>query len=143
MKAVRKAVSRLPESLVGGVDAKSSDSLPLKALIALDALSRGSATTSLLTLLAQQILISEQLCAAGYEDSKVELVRKAYIALVHVYSDASPDGGVGLGAADYEALREALIVYDTQLSSAPRCRVRDAELATVARLIRRLAKTAN
>lgn len=36
--------------------------------------------------------------------------------------------------AEYHALRAALDVYDTQLHTAPRARVRDAQLALVNRL---------
>ncbi|MFM0140428.1 hypothetical protein [Caballeronia grimmiae] len=139
---VKKPISRLLGSLMGGVNESSPAPLLLKSLIALDALHRGKATTSLLTLLAQQLLVAEELCAAGYQSSHSALLREAHSALIRVYSQATSKSDLKASGDNYEALRDALIVYDVQLNSAPRARIRDAEIAALSRLIRHLEETA-
>ncbi|MDR5784404.1 hypothetical protein QCE63_33825 [Caballeronia sp. LZ065] len=94
----------------------------------------------MLTLLAQQLLISEELCVAGYERARLESVREGLAALVRVDVRVTSNSHCILAGADYEVLREALVIYDVQLRTARPARVRDAQLATVSRLQDRLHK---
>ena len=112
--------------------------LLLNSLIALDALHRGKATKGLLTLLGQQLLMSEALCLAGYEQACLQPVREGHAALVSVDWEAASKSAPCATGAEYQALREALIIYDVQLQSAPRADVEDAQLATLSRLVRHL-----
>lgn len=115
-----KPVSRLVESLVLRAEVGRSAPLLLKALIALDALRRGKATTTLLTSLAQQLHIAEALCVAGYGSSQVESNPGAYAAVVRVYSKADLNCGVEAADAEYEALRDALVIPRSVAKRPPR-----------------------
>ena len=134
-KPVTKTISPLLGSIALANGVRGSNPLLLKSLIALDALHRGHATTNLLTLLGQQLLISEELCLAGYERAHLKSVRDAHAVLVKVDGDAVSKHHWKAVGAEYEALREALAVYDVQLRRAPRAQVRDAQLATMNRLL--------
>ncbi|WP_157696306.1 hypothetical protein [Caballeronia temeraria] len=139
-KPVRKSVSPLLASLVQAGDSSIANSLMLRSWIALDALHRGAATANQLTLLAQQLLISEELCLSGYQKSRLQSVRKAHAALVQLDWNTQPNSDCKAPAIEYEALREALVVYDAQLRSAPRAQVRAAESMTISRLLDHKAK---
>jgi hypothetical protein len=115
-------------------EASSPNPHLLRSLLALDALHRGKGTTHLLTLLAQQLLVSEELCLAGYQRAQLGAVQEAHAALVKLDREVPGNDGLKAAGAEYEALRIALVVYDAQLRSATRTQVRDAQLATARRL---------
>ncbi|WP_143749288.1 hypothetical protein [Caballeronia arvi] len=133
-KPLRRSIPPLLGSLLRAGASSKANPLSLKSWIALDALHRGCGTSSLLTLLCQQLLISEELCFAGYQTARLASVREARAALVRLDWDAKSRIDWKAAGSDYEALRDALLVYDAQLQSAPGVQVRDAQLATVTRL---------
>ncbi|KWU26394.1 hypothetical protein AS149_25740 [Burkholderia cenocepacia] len=102
--------------------------LLLKALIALDALQQGKGTRGLFTVLGRQLVVSENLCAAGYLQDMRKTVRQAHAALVRVDWDARPNDEWRASGEDYEALRAAVLVFDEQLLLAPREEILAAEL---------------
>ncbi|WP_152979218.1 hypothetical protein [Caballeronia cordobensis] len=137
----RKPRSRSISPLLGSllqVGDSTADPLALKSWIALDALHRGRGSSNLLTSLCQQLLLSEELCLAGYQKARLSSVREAHAALVRLDWDAKSGIDWKAVGTDYDALRDALFVYDEQLRSAPRTRVRRAQLATASRLLEHL-----
>ncbi|WP_143756917.1 hypothetical protein [Caballeronia glebae] len=139
-KKVRPSISPLLGSLMQAAKAGSSNPLLLRSLVALDALHRGKGTTALLTLLAQQLLISEELCLSGYQSARLGAVQDAHAALVRLDREVALNGDWKAAGAQYEALRKAFVVYDAQLRSAPRTRVHDAQLTTTGRLLDHLVR---
>ncbi|MDR5747836.1 hypothetical protein QCE73_32105 [Caballeronia sp. LZ029] len=133
-------MSPLLGTLLQAGDANSANLLALKSWIALDALYRGRGTGTLLTLLCQQLLVSEELCIAGFQKARLASIREAHAALVRLDGDAKSNIDCEATGADYESLRDALVVYDAQLRSAPRLLVRDAQLATANRLFKHLSQ---
>ncbi|WP_238212880.1 hypothetical protein [Caballeronia novacaledonica] len=89
-------------------------------------------------MLGQQLLIAEELCLAGYAKEQLPSVRRAHAALVQLDWTATPQSDSKAEQAEYEPLREALIIYDVQLRSAPRAQVREAQLAILGRLNKHL-----
>lgn len=62
-------------------------------------------------------------------------MREPHAALVKLDWDAASMDRWQATEAEYVTLRDALVVYDDQLGSAPRAQVRDAQLATMNRLV--------
>lgn len=134
-KIARRSVSPLLSSLLRAGDTDSTNPISLKSWIALDALHRGRATDSLLTLLCQQLLISEELCKAGYLEARLTCIREAYAALVRLNKSANSNSELRAVGADYEALCHALVIYDAQLLGASCNHVREAQLVMASRLL--------
>jgi hypothetical protein len=131
----RKAIP----SLVGALMAKSAsftdlDNISLRALVALDAFHRGKGSIGLLALLGRHLVVCENLCESGFETENLRAVREAHAALVRVDWDAQNSAEWKAAGVDYEALREALAIYDRQLQRAPRGVVQRAQISMVAKL---------
>jgi hypothetical protein len=126
-------------SLIGSLLAKTAvfselDNISLRALVALDAFHRGKGTIGLLALLGRHLVVCENLCEAGFEKESLRTVREAHAALVRVDWDAQNSAEWKAAGVDYEALREALSIYDRQLQRAPRGVVQQAQISMVAKL---------
>jgi hypothetical protein len=140
----RKTSTRTPSrkaipSLVGALMAKSAsftdlDNISLRALVALDAFHRGKGSIGLLALLGRHLVVCENLCEAGFEPERLRDVREAHAALVRLDWDAQNSAEWKATGVDYEALREALAIYDRQLHLAPRGVVQQAQISMVAKL---------
>jgi hypothetical protein len=140
----RKMSTRTPSrkaipSLVGALMAKSAsftdlDNISLRALVALDAFHRGKGSIGLLALLGRHLVVCENLCEAGFEKESLRAVREAHAALVRVDWDAQNSAEWKAAGVDYEALREALSIYDRQLQHTPRSIVQHAQISMVAKL---------
>ncbi|KVP75089.1 hypothetical protein WJ93_06650 [Burkholderia ubonensis] len=135
---VRKAIPSLLGTLIKPAGLSDTDMLHLKALVALDALYRGNGTSELLTVLGQNLIVSETLCGAGYVKEGLKAVREGHAALVRVDLEAKEKNQWQAAGRDYECLRDALQVYGTQLGAAPRAEVRKAQIAMVEVLTRHL-----
>ena len=133
--------------------------LLLQPYVALDVLCRGKGSSGIITILGQHLIISEQLCRAGFEPAQLGPIRQGHAALVRIDGQAKEDGRAGFEPAqlgpirqghaalvridgqakedgswiaagnDYEALRDALQVYDRQLTNAPATEIRMAHTA--------------
>jgi hypothetical protein len=121
-KPVRKALSPLLGKLMA-VEAEPNPLL-LKPYVALDALYRGKGSSGVVMMLGQHLIISEQLCLAGFERTQLGPVRQAHAALVRIDGHAKVGGAWVAVEQDYEALRNALQVYERQLRIAPPMEVR-------------------
>ena len=80
------------------------------------------------------MIISEQLCLAGFERAQLVPVRQAHAALVRIDGHANVNGAWIAVGQDYEALRNALQVYERQLRIAPPMEVRMAQTVMVTTL---------
>ncbi|TCG06701.1 hypothetical protein BZM27_24440 [Paraburkholderia steynii] len=131
-KRVRKAVS----PLLGKLMAAEAEPNPLllKPYVALDALYRGRGSSGAVTMLGQHLIISEQLCLAGFERAQLGPVRQAHAALVRIDGHAKVGDTWIAEGQDYEALRNALQVYERQLRIAPPTEVRIAQTVMVTML---------
>jgi hypothetical protein len=126
--AVRKAIPRLLLGTLASEDPSAgANPLLLRVYIALDALQRGKGSNSLFLSLGQHLVIAEQLCRAGFEPDALTTLRRAHAALVRVDWDARSTGEWKADVDEYEALREAILVYEVQLRRAPREAVRLAQ----------------
>ncbi|WP_157641823.1 hypothetical protein [Burkholderia ubonensis] len=132
----RKVIPSLLGALAKPAGLSDTDKLLLRALIALDSLHRGNGTPELVTALGHNLIVSENLCAAGYEKDKLKAVREGHAALVRVDLAAQESKRWQAATGDYESLRDAVQVYDKQLRTAPRAEVRQAQLAMVDVLVR-------
>ncbi|MPW23031.1 hypothetical protein GCT13_41215 [Paraburkholderia sp. CNPSo 3157] len=92
----------------------------LKAFSTLDALHRGKGNRGVFAVLGQQLIVSERLCLAGYQQDELDTVRHAHAAMVRVDWDARDTGQWKIADTDYEAVRAALAVYEHQLTVVPR-----------------------
>ncbi|RQR65435.1 hypothetical protein DIE18_03000 [Burkholderia sp. Bp9125] len=116
--------------------------LLLQPYVALDVLCRGKGTSGVVTILGQHLIISEQLCRAGFERAQLGPIRQGHAALVRIDGQAKENGSWRAEGQNYEALRDALLVYDRQLSNAPATEVRMAHTAMSAMLDSRRQKLA-
>lgn len=116
--------------------------LLLQPYVALDVLYRGKGTSGVVTILGQHLIISEQLCRAGFEQAQLGPVRQGHAALVRIDGQAKEDGTWVAAGPDYEALRDALQVYDRQLRMAPATDIRMAHTAMANMLNSRRQKLA-
>lgn len=129
-KHVRTTISPLLGALTRTARAEAgANPLLLKAFVALDALYREKGTRGAFTVLGQQLVISERLCAAGYEAQHLRTVREAHAAMVRVDHDSHTNGVWKIAREEYAAVCDALGVYEKQLFSAPRETVVEATLA--------------
>lgn len=112
-----------------GTDGRSV--LLLKAFAALDAMHKGKGTRGVFASIGQQLIICDELCTAGFEKDERKTVREAHAALVRADWDARSTGVWSLTDTDYEAVRQAVLVYETQLRIAPHVDVLEAELRMV------------
>ena len=128
-KPVRKTVS----PLLGKLMAAEAEPNPLllKPYVALDALYRGKGSSGVVTMLGQHLIMSEQLCLAGFEQAQLAPVRQGHAALVRIDGHAKAGGAWIAEGQDYEALRHALQVYERQLRVAPSMQVRTAQTVMV------------
>jgi hypothetical protein len=143
----RKTSARSPArkaipSLVGKLVAKTAvfsdlDNISLRAYIALDAFYRGKGSAGLLALIGRHLVVSENLCQAGYGADGLRTVREAHASLVRVDWDAQSGQEWRASGVDYEALRSAFVVYDEQLRIAPRNVVQHAQIQMVTMLTSR------
>ena len=124
---VRKTVTPLLRKLMA-VEAEPN-LLLLQPYVALDVLFRGKGSPGVVTILGQHLIISEQLCRAGFEAARLGPIRQGHAALVRIDGQAKEDGSWSAEGRDYEALRDALQVYDRQLSCAPAAEIRMAHTA--------------
>jgi hypothetical protein len=70
----------------------ATTSLLLKAFSTLDALHRGKGNQGVFAVLGQQLIVSERLCLAGYQQDELGTVRQAHAAMVRVDWDARSSG---------------------------------------------------
>jgi hypothetical protein len=140
--SARSSARKAVPSLVGKLVAKTAifsdlDNISLRALIALDAFHRGKGSAGLLALMGRHLVVSENLCQAGYAPDSLRTVREAHASLVRVDWDAQSGQGWKAEGVDYEALRRAFAVYDEQLRTAPRNVVQHAQILMVTMLTTR------
>jgi hypothetical protein len=133
---VRKTISPLLSALSRSSPTGDANPLLLKAFIALDALAQGKGSRGLFAILGQQLVVSENLCAAGYAKESLRTVREAHAALVRVEWDARANDEWHAKGDDYVALRAAVAVLEAQLLMAPRLEILAAELAMTRTLMR-------
>lgn len=100
----------------------------------LDVLYRGRGSSGVVTILGQHLIISRQLCLAGFEQAQLARVRQGHAALVRIDGQAKAGGAWIADGQDYEALRNALQVYERQLCVAPPAEVQIAQ-ATMASML--------
>ncbi|WP_126223336.1 hypothetical protein [Burkholderia ambifaria] len=131
LSAIRKPVRKTVSPLLGKLMATEVEPslLLLQPYVALDVLCRGKGSSGIITILGQHLIISEQLCRAGFEPAQLGPIRQGHAALVRIDGQAKEDGSWIAAGNDYEALRDALQVYDRQLSNAPATEIRMAHTA--------------
>lgn len=132
-KPVRKTVSPLLGKLMAA-EAGPNPLLLLQPYVALDVLYRGRGSSGVVTILGQHLILSEQLCLAGFEQAQLARVRQGHAALVRIDGQAKAGGAWIAEGQDYETLRHALQVYERQLCVAPPAEVRIAQ-ATMASML--------
>jgi len=131
LSATRKPVRKTISPLLGKLMATEAapNLLLLQPYVALDVLCRGKGSSGVVTILGQHLIISEQLCRAGFERTQLGPIRQGHAALVRIDGQAKEGGSWRAEGQDYEALRDALQVYDRQLSSAAAAEIRMAQSA--------------
>lgn len=127
-KSVRPAISPLLRRISVPADGAPVNSHLLKSYIAFDALQRGCVTMGLLAHLGEQLLVSQNLCKAGFLKDNEPAVRAAQEALVDVDDAARDSGPICATEGQLRALREALRILDFQLTTALRGDVLQAEM---------------
>ena len=138
---VRNTVSPLLSKLLA-VEAEPNPLL-LQPYVALDVLHRGKGSFGVVAILGQHLIVSEQLCQAGFEQAQLGAIRLGHAALVCIDSQAEESGVWIADGKEYEALRNALLVYDRQLRVAPSANVRIAQARTVSKLTAHLPQPAD
>lgn len=123
-------------------EAEPNSLLLLQPYVALDVLCRGKGSSGIVTILGQHLIISEQLCRAGFEHAQLGPIRQGHAALVRIDGQAKEDGSWIAEGLEYEALRDALQVYDRQLRLAPATEIRMAHAAMTEMLNSRRQKLA-
>jgi hypothetical protein len=95
-----------------------SNELALQVHLALAALGRGGSSDDTRALLHAHVL-AQSIASAGYGVLEPEQVRVADAALLGCYERGNAGGAWQLDEAGFEALKQIVSVYDSQLQSAP------------------------
>jgi hypothetical protein len=95
-----------------------ANELALQVHLALAALGRGGSGDDARALLHAHVL-AQSIASAGYGELEPEQVRVADAALIDCFERGNTGGGWQLDEAGFEALKQIVSVYDSQLQGAP------------------------
>jgi hypothetical protein len=91
----------------------------LQAYLALDAFRRRHGSRNLFTILAQHLIVAEELCRLGHQPDAMADIEAAEGAMVNIDATEKAEGAWLIHDTDYVTLCLALEIFAEQLSTAP------------------------